>query len=38
MDLIICILFIMLFWNLIKMVKAKTEQIERGSKRHKTRH
>lgn len=40
MELIICILFIMLLWNLIKMVKSITEankRIARNDKHHKAR-
>lgn len=40
MELIVCVLFIMLLWNLIKMVKSITEankRVGRNDKHHKTR-
>lgn len=37
MDLVIGILLVMLIWNVIKMVKAKTRQIENESKARKRR-
>lgn len=37
MEFIICILLIMLLWNIIKMIKAQTESIKKGNKRHKRR-
>lgn len=40
MELIVCVLFIMLLWNLIKMVKSITEankRVVRNDKHHKAR-
>ncbi len=37
MEFIICILLIMLLWNIIKMIKAQTESIKKGNKHHKRR-
>lgn len=37
MEFIICILLIVLLWNIIKMIKAQTESIKKGNKHHKRR-